>query len=171
MDAQQSGQSSSTNSLTEGFKNLATMSHSETALTSGRSDQTVVGATFNPSDTALFKEFFEYKEQREKEKLLGKKRTREESGTNTGSQPKKGRPNIPAEFQTGYRNTRNSTANQAKFTVLELYLKKYLDFEDHLVPRSMQVRIYLIKLLFNVIPRNLWFIDDALMATPYSGES
>lgn len=164
----QAGGSNSSNSLNIQFSKLATKSHSDSAMASD-SQQTIVENMGTPSDSALFKEFLEFKAMKAGfDSNANRKRVRENSGGNTsGTASKKGRPNIPPQHLQDYRTARNSAANEAKFTVLDVYLRKYLDDDEHLVPRAYQVNNYHPNILFTApLHNSVSFLDQSFTSMP-----
>lgn len=158
------GGSKSNSSLNTQFSMLATKSHSDVNLAmASESNQTIVGQEISPSD---YHEFLAYKAQKmSKQVNENGKRSRENSGGNTSGTPsKKGRPNIPAEFLPLYRAARNSRSNEARFTVLDLYLRKYLNYEEHLIPKAYQViNYYHPKITFsNTFSTTVPFLDQII---------
>ena len=61
------------------------------------------------------------------------------SGT-TGRPAKRGKPNIPSDFEADYKSLRNLRAKSAKLHANYVGLKKYIDHHEHIAPMLYKVR-------------------------------
>lgn len=64
---------------------------------------------------------------------------------------KKGKPAIPLDCELIYRQARNSLAKQAKFHVMSTALTKYKQFNEHFIPRNLQVNISSLIQMLNTV--------------------
>ncbi len=65
----------------------------------------------------------------------------------TDGQSKHTKPNIPEIHQSGYKDGRNSRTKMEKFSMAKTALRRYSSFDDHLVPKPMEVNILVILII------------------------
>lgn len=65
---------------------------------------------------------------------------RKRLNTGTGNPPKRGKPNIPPEVETLYKQARNSRTRAAKYMANEMMLRKYMGHSEHIAPNNMKIR-------------------------------
>ncbi len=100
--------------------------------------------TGSPSfDPGRMKKFMDFT-QNESESDYTYKRKRDDTMSNNmvnNNESKRTKTNIPKKYESQYKNAYNIRARAEKFAIVDSNLKRYINFDDHLVPKPFEVNI------------------------------